>query len=69
MKEIKFAERFRESLKNSKYTCKELAEELGVAKSNLSNWKKGINLPSVDMLFRISILLEESTDYLLGLED
>ena len=46
-----------------------LAKELGLAESNISNWKKGDNLPSVEILFKISILLEESTDYLLGLED
>ncbi|MBR2614854.1 MAG: helix-turn-helix transcriptional regulator [Clostridia bacterium] len=68
-KEIKFAKRFSEALKNSNYTGKELAKELGLAESNISNWKKGDNLPSVEILFKISILLEESTDYLLGLED
>ena len=40
-KEIKFAKRFSEALKNSNYTGKELAKELGLAESNISNWKKG----------------------------
>lgn len=64
-----FSERITETIKNSKYTQKQIAKILGISESNISNWKKGENLPSVDILYRLCVLLEESADYLLGLED
>lgn len=64
-----FSERITETIKNSKYSQKQIAKILGISESNITNWKKGENLPSVDILYRLCILLEESSDYLLGLED
>ena len=66
---MNFSKRFSEAIKNSKYTQKQIAQILGISEGNLSNWKKGINLPSVEILYKLCILLEESSDYLLGLED
>ena len=66
---MKFAERFTEVLKVSGYTQKQLAKQLNITEGNITNWKKGENLPSVDVLYRICILLNESADYLLGLKD
>ena len=66
---MKFAERLTETLSASPYTQKQLAEMLGLQESNISNWKKGINLPSVEVLYRLCIILHESADYLLGLDD
>lgn len=64
-----FSERITEALKQSNYTQKELAQMLNISESNISNWKKGQNLPSVDILYKLCIILDESADYLLGLED
>ena len=64
-----FKERITEAIKTSKYTQKEIAKKLNISESNITNWKKGENLPSVEILFNLCILLEESADYLLGLED
>ena len=66
---MKFAERLTEVLKTSKYTQKQIAEMLGLQESNISNWKKGENLPSVEILYRLCFILHESADYLLGLDD
>ncbi|MFQ7034750.1 MAG: helix-turn-helix domain-containing protein [Candidatus Borkfalkia sp.] len=66
---MKFAERFTEVLKVSGYTQKQLAKQLNITEGNITNWKKGENLPSVDVLYRLCILLNESADYLLGLKD
>ncbi|MBQ8885519.1 MAG: helix-turn-helix transcriptional regulator [Clostridia bacterium] len=66
---MKFAERITEEIKASNYTQKQIAEKLGISEGNISNWKKGLNLPSVETLYRLCILLETSADYLLGLED
>ncbi len=64
-----FPERIAEALKTSNYTQKELAKILNIAEGNITHWKNGKNLPSVDILYRLCILLDESADYLLGLED
>ncbi len=64
-----FSERLTEALKNCKITQKEIARQLNISESNLTNWKNGANLPSVDILYKLCLLLKESSDYLLGLED
>ncbi len=64
-----FSKRITEELKNAKYSQKEIAQILHISESNISNWKRGQNLPSVDILYRLCVLLEISADYILGLED
>lgn len=64
-----FSQRIQEALQQSKYTQKEIAQILGISESNITNWKKGENLPSVDVLYRLCDLLNESADYLLGLDE
>ncbi len=64
-----FNKRISEAIKESEYTQKEIAKILKISESNITNWKKGENLPSVDVLYKLCILLNESADYLLGLED
>lgn len=66
---MKFSERLNEVLKTSKYSQKELAKMLNISEGNISNWKKGLNLPSVELLYKLCKLLGESSDYLLGLSD
>lgn len=66
---MKFTERISEVLKNSRYTQKEIAKKLGLSEGNISNWKKGLNLPSVETLYELCIILDESADYLLGIVD
>lgn len=64
-----FKIRITEAIKNSNFTQKQIAKILQISESNITNWKNGENLPSVDLLYRLCILLDESADYLLGLED
>ncbi len=64
-----FSERIKEAIKNSKYSQKQIAQILDISEGNISNWKKGQNLPSINVLFKLCVLLEESSDYLLGLEN
>lgn len=63
-----FAEKIEIAIKSSQYTQKEIAKILNISESNITNWKKGDNLPSVELLYKLCILLDESADYLLGLE-
>lgn len=64
-----FASRISDALKQSEFTQKQIAKMLGISEGNITNWKKGENLPSVDILYKLCIILNESADYLLGLED
>ncbi len=69
METQKFSERITDSIKSSGYTQKDIAKMLNISESNISNWKKGDNLPSVDILYKLCIILHESADYLLGLDN
>ena len=69
METQKFSERITDSIKSSGYTQKDIEKMLNISESNISNWKKGDNLPSVDILYKLCIILHESADYLLGLDN
>ncbi|MGN0817549.1 MAG: helix-turn-helix domain-containing protein [Candidatus Coproplasma sp.] len=63
-----FKERFTLAIKESNISQKQLAEQLEISESNITNWKNGDNLPSVEVLYKLCIILNESADYLLGLD-
>lgn len=63
-----FASRIAAAIKASKYTQKELATELGISEGNITNWKKGDNLPSLETMCKLAILLGNKIDYLVGIE-
>ncbi|MDE7330169.1 MAG: helix-turn-helix domain-containing protein [Clostridia bacterium] len=46
----------------------ELAKALGVTKQCISNWENDNIQPSIDMLVKLSLFFNVSTDYLLDLE-
>ena len=46
-----------------------LAEALGVSKGVISFWEMGRNEPSLQMLKKIAVYFEVTTDYLVGLEN
>lgn len=66
---MKFKERICEAIKDSGLKQKEIAKLLHIREGNITNWKKGENLPSLDMFYKLCILLGESADYLLGITD
>lgn len=53
-----FKERITEAIKSSGLTQKQIANELGISEGNITNWKKGNNLPSIDILYKLCILLK-----------
>lgn len=53
---------------NRNLTQKQLAEQLGVAKSVVSYYESGERYPSYDVFVRIARIFHVTTDYLLGLE-
>ncbi len=44
-----FQERVCEAIKNSGMTQKQIAEKLHIREGNITNWKKGQNLPSIEV--------------------
>ncbi|MBQ2740236.1 MAG: helix-turn-helix transcriptional regulator [Clostridia bacterium] len=66
---MKFSERLGVELKASGLTQKEIAEKLHINPANITNWKKGINIPSLEVFYELCKILDVSADYLLGLTD
>ena len=64
-----FGERVKQELKAQGKKQVDLAKELGVQKSTLSEWLNANNEPPMKEIVAIALYLEVSTDYLLGLED
>lgn len=52
--------------KRAGYTQKDLADRLGVSDKAVSKWERGLGLPDVSLLGRLSILLDTDTDSLLA---
>ncbi len=66
---MKFAERVTEELEACGKTQKEVAQALHISEGNISNWKSGVNIPSLDLFYSLCIYLNVSADYLLGLDE
>ena len=47
-------------------TQTELAKKLGITRSSVNAWEKGISVPSTQYIIELSLLYKVSTDYLLG---
>lgn len=52
--------------KRAGYTQKDLADRLGVSDKAVSKWERGLGLPDVSLLGKLSILLDTDTDSLLS---
>lgn len=48
---------------------KELADRIGVAQNTLAQYEKGTSRTSLDVLVRLAVELETTTDFILGLVD
>ena len=66
---MRFTEVFNRLLNNEKIKQTDLAKALNISRQAITNLKKGINLPSLDVLIGIAKFFDVSTDYLLGIED
>lgn len=50
-------------------SAKTLAGRLGIAPSRLSNWETGVSSVSAEFIYKISTILNVTSDYLIGLSD
>lgn len=62
------SKRIKEAIQNSHISQKKIADVLGIRDTNITNWKKGLNLPSVEVLRRLCLILDEDANYILGLD-
>lgn len=65
----KFNERLKQLLKEKNMSQVALAKKIGMSQGIVNNYCTGKREPSLDVLILICKTLEESSDYLLGLED
>lgn len=65
----KFAERLKEVLKIKGISQNKFSKIINVPQQTLNRWCNGNYEPSFDMLITICKELEESADYMIGLED
>jgi len=65
---VELSNKLRALRKKNNYTQEYLSRQLGVTKSVISAYEKGIRMPSYDILVHIAEIFNVSTDYLLGLE-
>ena len=69
MKELKFSKNLNDLLKTHNMSQQTLANMLGTTQATVNRWVKGINQPTYEDLLLISIVFDETIDFLLGKED
>lgn len=50
-------------------TQKELGTKIGVAQNTITQYERGLSKISIDILIKLTIALDSSADYLLGLKN
>lgn len=66
---VMFSERLSKLRKEKEISQKQCAEILGIESSKYNKWENGKNLPSYDMVCKLSNFFDTTTDYLLGNSD
>ena len=64
-----FAKRLKELRMAEGISQRKLAESLDVSHVAVGMWERGVSLPSILQLKKLSILFDVSSDYLLGLKN
>ena len=64
-----FGYRLRELRKSKNLTQTQVAKRLNLSKTTISGYENNIKTPSLDVLVKLSILYDVSSDYILGLEN
>lgn len=64
-----FSNRILHLRKSSSLTQQQVADKLGITRAAYCNYEIGIREPSMEILKRICMLFEVTSDYLIGLTD
>ena len=62
-----FGERLQEARKAKNYSQEKLGNAIGVTRTQVTNYEKGISTPSYDKLKLLCIILDVSSDWLIGI--
>ncbi len=65
----KFTERLKELRMEKGLSQESLSKELGVGRSSITYWEKGLRVPSAEAIIILAKFFGVSSDYLLGLEN
>lgn len=65
---MNFSENLRRIRKESGYTQQDIAERLSVAQATVANYERGVRIPDVDTLVKLSKIFDVSIDYLIGVK-
>jgi transcriptional regulator with XRE-family HTH domain len=64
--DIQFCNNLKRTRHECNFTQKEIAQKLGVVDSCYANWEQGRTEPNIDMLRKLSNILEVSLDELIN---
>ena len=62
-----FKDRLREARKSARFSQEELSKRLNISQSTVGNWESGIRQPDFDTVSNLALILDVSSDYLLGI--
>ena len=63
---MSFGDNLKKIRQNCNLTREELAKKINTSRSNIANYENNKNMPSIDVLSKLSEILDCSVDYLLG---
>ena len=63
------SKRIKELRVYNEYSQKQLGELLGVAQNTVAQYESGTAKPSLEIIFKLALVFETSTDYILGFTD
>lgn len=61
--------RLRSLRKKHSLTMQQMGEKLGLGHTYISRWESGLNMPSLENVYKICIIFGVTGGYMLGLED
>ena len=67
MRDFMFEDNLKKLRKVNNITQAELAQQMNVSLTTVSNWETGFSKPDVEQLKRLAEIFNVSTDYLLGI--
>lgn len=64
---LKIAEKIKYAREKNGLTQTELARKMSITRSSVNAWEMGISIPSTEKIAELSIILNVSSDFLLGI--
>lgn len=55
--------------KQKRISQEQLAKRAGLSRSSISAYEKGMTIPSAEVIYELCVILDTTSDYLLGLDN